>query len=143
MALIRWNPFGDLNAIQRQMHHMFDETENESHFLRAWSPAVDVLETEDKFEVTAELPGLDQKEITVNVENDVMTISGERKFESEDSRDDYTRVERTYGSFRRSFTLPPTVDQTKIKAKMEKGLLNVTLPKREETKPKQIEVKVN
>jgi HSP20 family protein len=108
-----------------------------------WTPAVDILEGKDEYVLTMALPGMDQQEIKVNLENNTLTISGERKLEHEDKRDNYSRIEQFYGSFNRSFTLPNTIDPGKVQARMDKGILTVTLPRREETKPKAIEVKVN
>jgi HSP20 family protein len=108
----------------------------------AWAPAVDVYETSDAVEMTFEIPGVNQKDIKVNIENNLLTVSGEREFEHKDRRDNYHRVERNYGAFQRSFTVPSTVDPNKINAVFENGLLRLTLAKRPETQPRAIEVKV-
>mgnify|MGYP003574701242 FL=1 len=143
MALIRWNPFGEVDTFQRQMNRLFEDYARPDNSVSGWTPRVDIFEDENQIILSAELPGLSDKDVTVNVENNVLTISGERKLENEESKDGYTRVERYYGSFNRSFSLPNTVDIEKVDAKMDKGVLTVTLPRREETKPKQIEVKVH
>jgi HSP20 family protein len=108
----------------------------------AWAPAVDIYETPEAIEMTFEIPGVNQKDIKVNTENNLLTVSGERKFEHEDRRDNYHRVERSYGAFQRSFTVPSTVDPNEINAEFENGLLRLTLQKRPETQPRAIEVKV-
>jgi HSP20 family protein len=108
----------------------------------AWAPPVDVYEHEGNIVLKAELPGVDPKEVDVRLENNVLTLRGERKFGSEVKRDSYHRVERSYGAFSRSFTLPSLVDQQHIKADFKDGVLQVTLPKREEAKPKQIQISV-
>jgi HSP20 family protein len=108
-----------------------------------WTPAVNIREDKDEYVLSVALPGLDQQDVKVNLENNALTISGERKLEHEDKRDSYSRIEQFYGSFTRSFSLPNTIDATKVEAKMEKGVLTISLPRREETKPKAIEVKVH
>ena len=103
-------------------------------------PAIDVRETEDCFEFTAELPGLTKDEVEITIEDKVLTLSGERKFEGDEERNGYHRIERAYGSFSRSFTLPNEVDQEKVKAVFENGLLAVSIPKAEQVKPRKIEI---
>ena len=144
MALVRWNPYRELSTWNRDWNRFIDNVfgNGEDFVAGSWSPRVDIHEDENAIVVSAALPGMDQDEIKVNLENDTLTISGERKIENEEHKDKYTRVEQYYGSFCRSFTLPNTVDQEKIDAKMDKGVLKITLPKREETKPRSIEVKV-
>ena len=143
MALIRWNPFGEVDTFQRQMNRLFEDYARPDNSVSGWTPRVDIFEDENQIILSAELPGLSDKDVTVNVENNVLTISGERALENEEKKDGYTRVERYYGSFNRSFSLPNTVDIEKVDAKMDKGVLTVSLPRREDTKPKQIEVKVH
>jgi HSP20 family protein len=142
MNIIRWNPFHEFAGLNR----IFDENlfwPGRDEFLGgAWTPQVDIFEDDNQIKVTVALPGLDQKEVKVNVENNMLTISGERRLEHEDKKDKYSRVEQFYGSFSRSFTLPHTVDGAKADATMEKGVLTIVLPQREEAKPKMIEVKV-
>jgi HSP20 family protein len=108
--------------------------------LTRWTPPCDVFETAKEIVIKAELPGLKKEEVNVSVENNLLTISGERKFEEETGRENYHRIEFTYGQFRRSFTLPQFVDTAKITAGFKEGILTLLLPKREEAKPKQIEV---
>lgn len=150
MAIVRWEPFRDLVSVQDRMNRIFDEafrgqgraTDDEWALGGSWAPAVDIFEHEGNLVLKAELPGVDPKDVDVRVENNVLTLRGERKFESEVKREQYHRVERAYGSFSRSFTLPNAVDTEKIKAEYKDGVLRVTLPQREEAKPKQIAVAV-
>lgn len=147
MALVKWNAWRDLATIQNEMNRFFNggtaRYDQEDFLTGSWIPQVDIFEDEDHIKVLAALPGMKQKEINVNIENNVLTISGERKLENEDKRDNYARVEQHYGSFSRSFSLPNTIDAGKVEASMDKGILTVNLPKREEAKPKLIEVKIN
>jgi HSP20 family protein len=105
-----------------------------------WSPAVDIFETEGEIVVKAELPGMDRKDIALSLENNVLTIRGERRFEKEAKEDNYHRIERAYGGFSRSFSIPTTVDEEKIRADYKDGVLKIALPKREQAKPKQIQI---
>ncbi len=149
MALVRWEPFQDLLAIQERMNRLFDETlqrthsrEDEDLSAGLWSPPVDIYETENEIILKAELPEIDQKDIDIKVEDSTLTIRGERKFERETKKENYHRIERAYGKFHRSFSLPNTIDQEKINASFKDGILKLVMPKREETKPKQISVEV-
>jgi HSP20 family protein len=150
MAIVRWEPFRDLQAVQDRLNRVFDEAfrgaarggDDEWALGGQWAPSVDIYENEGNLVLKAELPGIDPKDVDVRVENNVLTLRGERKFESEVKRDKYHRVERAYGTFSRSFTLPNVVDTDKIKAEYKDGVLQVTLPQREEAKPKQIQVAV-
>jgi len=149
MAIVRWEPFRDLVSIQDRMNRIFDEafrvrTGGEEDWALGgnWAPAVDIYEHEGNIVLKAELPGIDPKDVDVRVENNVLTLRGERKVDSEVKREQYHRVERAYGSFTRSFTLPNVVDTEKIKAEYSDGVLRVTLPQREEVKPKQISISV-
>ena len=145
MAIVRWDPFRDL---QERMNRMFDDSyrgtsRGEDWGLGgAWAPPVDIYEKDGNIVLKAELPGVDPKDVDVRVENNLLTLRGERKFDTEVQRDSYHRVERSYGTFSRSFTLPTVVDQASIKAEFKDGMLQVVLPKREEAKPKQIQVSV-
>lgn len=149
MAIVRWEPFRDLVTLQDRMNRLFDESVgrfrsgDETMDAGVWSPAVDIYETEQDIVLKAELPEVNQNDIDIRLENNTLTLKGERKFERETQQENYHRVERSYGAFSRSFTLPSTVDQDKIKAEYKDGILKVTLPKREETKPKQIKVSVD
>jgi HSP20 family protein len=150
MAIVRWEPFRDLQAVQDRLNRVFDDAfrgtprgnDDEWALGGSWAPSVDIFEHEGNLVLKAELPGVDPKDVDVRVENNVLTLRGERKFESEVKRDKYHRVERAYGTFSRSFTLPNVVDTEKIKAEYKDGVLQVTLPQREEAKPKQIQVSV-
>lgn len=150
MARLRvWDPWRDFGSLQERINKMFDDTirstgaGDEELATGAWSPAVDIHETEDSFVVSADLPGLKKDDIQINVEDNTLTIKGEKKFEEKVPRDKYIRVERNYGTFVRSFSLPQNVDSAKIKATFKDGILDLTLPKREESKPKKIAVEVN
>jgi HSP20 family protein len=151
MAIVRWEPFRDLVSIQERMNRLFDDAfrgagrqggEEEWALGGSWAPAVDIYEHEGNIVLKAELPGVDAKDVGIHVENNVLTIRGERKFDNEVKREQFHRIERSYGSFTRSFTLPNVVDTEKIKAEHRDGVLRVTLPQREEAKPKQIAISV-
>lgn len=151
MAVVRWEPFRDLVTIQDRMNRLFDEAfrgvsrgaaEEDWALGGAWAPAVDIFEQEGNIVLKAELPGVDAKDVDIRVENNVLTLRGQRNFDDEVKRENYHRIERSYGSFTRSFTLPNVVDTEKIKADYKDGVLRVTLPQRDEAKPKQIAISV-
>jgi len=149
MAIVRWwDPLRDLSGIQEKMNQLFEDTfsrtrvRDEALGKGMWTPAVDIYETDDAVVVKAELPGLEKDQIGVEVKDGILTLHGERKFEKEVTEENYHRIERAYGSFHRSFSLPSSVEQDKIGAKFKDGVLEVTLPKREQAKPKQIKVDV-
>jgi HSP20 family protein len=150
MAIVRWEPFRDLVSIQDRMNRIFDDafrgartgSEDDWALGGTWAPAVDIFEKDGSIVLKAELPGVDPKDVDVRVENNVLTLRGERKFENEVKREHYHRVERAYGTFSRSFTLPNVVDTEKIKAEYKEGILQVSLPQKEEAKPKQISISV-
>jgi HSP20 family protein len=141
----RWEPVRGLTTLQDQInrvfHDAFDRTGEDAN-LTAWAPAVDIYETEHELVVKADLPDIDPKDLDIRVEHNILTIRGERKFEKQVNEDKYLRVERSYGSFARSFTLANTVNANAIKAEYQNGVLTLTIPKREEAKPKQIKVNV-
>ena len=151
MAIVRWEPFRDLVTVQDRMNRIFDEAfrgiprgaEDDWALGGNWAPVVDIYEHEGNLVLKAELPGIEPKDVDVRVENNVLTLRGERKFDSEVKREKFHRVERAYGSFSRSFTLPSVVDTEKIKAEYKDGVLRVALPTREEAKPKQISIAVS
>jgi HSP20 family protein len=144
-SVIRWEPFRNVNSLQEQFSRLFDTSfpgrSSESN-LTTWAPAVDIQETENELVLKADLPGIDEKDIDVRTENNTLTIRGERKFEKQVNEDNYLRVERSYGSFSRSFSLPSTINTEAIHAEYKNGVLTVQMPKRAESKPKQVKVNV-
>ncbi|HVH70601.1 MAG TPA: Hsp20/alpha crystallin family protein [Candidatus Dormibacteraeota bacterium] len=145
-TIARWEPFRGVTGLQDQINRLFNETferTGEESSLSAWAPSVDIYETEHELVVKADLPDVDPKDLDIRVENNLLTIRGERKFEKKVAEENYLRVERAYGSFARSFTLGNTVNPDAIKADYQNGVLTLGIPKREEAKPKQIKVNVN
>jgi len=145
-TIARLEPFRGLSTLQDQFNRLFNESfrnHPEESALTTWAPAVDIYETPNELVVKADLPDVNEKDIDVRVENNLLTIRGERKFEKSVSEENFLRVERTYGSFSRSFSLPNTVNAESIGAEYKNGVLTVTLPKREESKPRQVKVTVN
>lgn len=146
MAIVKYSPFRDLRNMQEQMNRLLDlawsRESGEEMREGAWQPPVDIFEDENGVVIKAELPGIDQKDIEVRIEGNTLTIRGERKHGDEVRKESYHRIERYYGTFQRSFSLPQTINQENVKASCEKGVLTITLPKREDTKPKQINVEV-
>lgn len=142
MAISVWTPFQELERLQREVNRLFEGSRNEPRETAQWQPPVDVYEDVERFVVRAELPGLRSNEVAVSIENGLLTLSGERKLEGSEKRENYLRIERFYGNFRRSFQLPTTIDGAKISAEMKDGVLTVTLPKRAEVQPKQIKIDV-
>jgi len=144
-TLNRWEPFRGAATLQEQVNRLFGnvlERSAEESNLTSWAPAVDIYETEHELVVKADLPEVDPKDLDIGVENNILTIRGERKFEKKVNEENYLRVERAYGSFSRSFSLANTVNSEAIKADYQNGVLTLTIPKREEAKPKQIKVNV-
>ncbi len=145
-VLTRWNPYRDLSTLQNRMSRLFEEQygagREESLTTGAFVPAVDVYEDEHSIQLKLEVPGIDEKDLDIKVENNVLSVSGERKLEKEEKEENFHRVERRYGSFSRSFTLPSTVSTDDIKADYDHGVLKIRLSKRAEAKPKQIKVSV-
>lgn len=147
MTLIRWtDPFRDVAVLQDRMNRLFGDfleranPQEEGLGTGIWMPNVDIHETKDAICVRAELPGVDKEAIGVEVKDGVLILRGERKFEKEVKEENYHRIERSYGTFHRSFSLPSSVDGEKVTARMKDGVLEVTLPKREEAKPKQVKI---
>ncbi len=147
MAITRWRPMRDMVRFQDEMNRLFDDffsplmtrpewTEG------VWSPSVDVSETKDNVVIKAEMPGMTKDDVRISIQNDTITLKGEKKQEKEQKDANYHRIERSYGSFCRSFTLPTAVKADKIKATYQDGILNVTLPKTEEVKPKEIPISI-
>jgi HSP20 family protein len=144
-TLSRFESFYGASTLQEQINRLFNdvfERPGQESNLTSWAPAVDIFETEHELVVKADLPDIDPKDLDIRVENNILSIRGQRKFESKVSQDKYLRVERTYGSFSRSFSLANTVNSEAIKADYQNGALTLTVPKREEAKPKQIKVTV-
>ncbi len=145
-TITRWEPFRGLTTLQDQMNRLFEDTlfrgRSDESALTTWAPAVDIYETENALVVKADLPDVNEKDLDIQVENNILTIRGERKFERDVKEDNYLRVERAYGSFSRSFSLGNTVNTEAIKAEYRDGVLTLTIPKREEAKPKQVKVSV-
>jgi HSP20 family protein len=149
-SLVRWQPFQELNFLQRQMNRGFDNFFGQTTLLPfeenltalEFGPPVDVYEDEQRLTFKVELPGIEEKDVKVEVANDVLTVHGERKLEKDIKEENFRRMERHYGAFSRSFTLPPTVNPEKIEAFCNHGVLTIQMAKRAEAKPKQIKVNV-
>jgi HSP20 family protein len=144
-TISRFEPFRSITTVQDQLNRILDkafERVGEESSLSTWAPAVDIFETGHELVVKADLPEIDPKDLDILVENNILTIRGERKFEQKLNEDNYLRVERAYGSFARSFTLANTVNSEAINAEYHQGVLTLTIPKKEEAKPKQIKVTV-
>jgi HSP20 family protein len=145
MNLVTYDPFRELRSLQDDVNRLFSSSFNRSgdnELMRgAWSPSVDIFENQDQIVLEAELPGMKPEDVNISIENNVLTIHGERKFEKKDEQDNFHRVERSYGSFTRSFSLPSTVSGDAADAVFENGVLRLTLAKREEAKPRRIEIK--
>jgi HSP20 family protein len=146
MTIVRYDPFRDLRTLQEEVNRLFSTNltrafgDDEGIGRGAWAPSVDIYENKDQIVLEAELPGMKQEDFDLSIENNVITLRGERKFEKTDETDNYHRVERSYGAFTRSFTLPQTVSAEGATAEYNNGVLRVTLPKREETKARRIQV---
>jgi HSP20 family protein len=147
MALIRWtDPFRDIEVLQDRMNRLFGgfldggHPREEVRGTGIWMPNVDIYETKDAICVRAELPGVDKDAVNVEVKEGVLTLRGERKFEKEVKEENYHRIEQSYGTFHRSFRLPSSVEEGKVSARLKEGVLEVDLPKKEQAKPKQIEI---
>lgn len=142
--LTRWDPFRDLARLQDEMNRLFeDRTPIRAGESVGWTPLADVYEDDDAVMLRFELAGVDPAKVELRFENGVLTIKGDRSMEAAEKPENYHRVELSYGTFTRAFTLPATVDAEKIKAESKNGILTVTVPKRAETKPRSIQVKVN
>ncbi|MEZ5427686.1 MAG: Hsp20/alpha crystallin family protein [Pyrinomonadaceae bacterium] len=144
MNIIKYDPFRDLRSLQDEMNRLFSagfpRLSNQEEMSTGWSPSVDIYESENQIVLEAELPGMKREDFELSIENNVITLRGERRFEKKDEGDNYHRVERAYGSFTRSFNLPRTVSTEDIKAEFKNGILTVNLPKKEEAKARKIEV---
>jgi HSP20 family protein len=152
MALIRWEPVREINTIQSEMNRLFNtlfESPGQSgngttggSSLRRWIPAMDLVETDDDFVLRADLPGLSEEDVNIELEDNVLTISGERKAEHEERKEGYYRVERSSGTFSRSLTLPEGVDPDAVRASFDRGVLEVRVPKPEAKKPRKVAISV-
>ena len=146
MNLVRWNPWSEMSILQNRLNSFLNEPffrsgrEDDQFSMGSWYPAVDMFENDDKIVIKAELPGVDKKDISVDVKDRVLTLSGERNYDHEVKEDNYYRRERACGKFKRAFNLPADVDPDKIKADFKDGVLKVELPKPEAQKPKRITV---
>jgi HSP20 family protein len=147
-GIVRWEPFKEMATLQERMNRVFDDVwgrgrrADEEFISASWVPAVDVREAKDSLEIAAEVPGIEPKDVEVTIEAGVLTIKGTRRFEKAAEGETYHRVERAYGAFERSFTLPTNVDAEKINAVYRNGVLLLTLPKREEAKPRAINITI-
>ena len=145
MAITRWDPFRDVLLLQNRLNSLFQEYnrgEGDALTTAAFVPPVDVYEDEHQIVLKLEVPGMKESDLDVQLENNVLTVKGERKFETEEKEENFHRIERRYGSFYRSFTIPSTVNPDSVKASCEAGVLKVELEKRAEAKPKQIKVEL-
>jgi HSP20 family protein len=148
MALVRWDPFRELEEVSDRLNRMFARPAasatngKETMIVADWTPSVDISETEGEYQIKAEIPDVRKEDVKVTVEDGVLTIQGQRKQEKEEKGTKYHRIERSYGSFARTFSLPDVIETDKVKAEFKDGVLNLHLPKSEKAKPKAIEVKV-
>jgi len=145
VTIVRWEPFRELSSLQTEMNRLFNTAFDTSPGgngggSRRWAPAMDLLETEDHFVLRADLPGMTQSDVNIELEDNVLTVSGERKAEHEEKREGFYRVERAFGSFSRSLTLPKGVDADAVTAGFDNGVLEVRIPKPEERKPRKITI---
>ena len=147
MALVRWDPARELDTLQGEMNRLFSSffdtpTPGNGTTVRRWIPAMDLVETDDHFVLKADLPGIDESDVNIVFENNVLTVSGERRTEHEAKKDGYYRLERTMGSFSRSLTLPEGVDAESVAASFDRGVLEIRIPKPEQRKPRKISIGV-
>ena len=145
MAIVRWEPLRELSTLQNEMNRLFGtvfDTPANGGTMRRWMPAMDLVETQDHFVLRADLPGLSEEDVNIEVEDRVLTVSGERKSEHTESKDGYHRVERAFGSFSRSLTLPEGINAEAVTASFDRGVLEVRIPKPEERKPRKISIGV-
>ena len=145
MALVRCDQFRELDTLQSQVNRIFgvpgvDWSDRRPADTTSWAPSVDIFETDTDLVLKAELPGVDPKDVDLSVEKNVLTLKGQRHFEHEDKKDNYHRIERSYGSFTRSFSLPTTIEEEKIRADSKDGILTVSLPKTKQALPRQIKI---
>ena len=147
MALVRWEPVRELNSLQSEMNRLFNTffdtpAGGNGGGLRRWVPPMDLVETDEHFVLRADLPGLSEGDVAIELEDNVLTVSGERTAEHEDKKEGFYRMERSFGQFRRSLTLPEGIDAERIAATFDKGVLEVRIPKPEERKPRRVAISV-
>ena len=140
MSLIKWDPFREFPIMNDRLGNFLGRTWDNPLSTTAWNPSVDIFENDNEVIIKAELPGMNSKDIEVKLENNVLMLKGERRFEKETKEENYHRIEREYGTFSRSFALPAAVNSDKVTAEYKDGILKVTLPKKEEIKSKPIKV---
>ena len=142
MTIVRWEPFRELSSLQSEMNRLFNTAFDAPAGTQArrWAPAMDLLETDEQFVLRADLPGMTESDVNIELEDNVLTVSGERKSEHESNGEGFHRVERLFGSFSRSLTLPRGVDPAAVTAQFDRGVLEVRIPKPEERKPRRIEI---
>jgi|SRR5213595_3376404 len=143
MALVRWEPTREVDSLQSEVNRLFDSffgAPARGSSARRWVPAMDLVETDDHLVLKADLPGLDRDDVSIEIKDGVLTVSGERKTEHEERGDGYHRVERAFGGFSRSLTLPRGIDANQVSAEFDKGVLEVRIPKPEEQKPQRVEI---
>ena len=146
MNLVRWNPFGEMTAMQNRINRLFNVPYwsagriDDDTGMGMWNPVVDLYEKDEHFVIKAELPGVNKKDITIDLKDRVLTLTGERSYENDVKEENYYRRERSYGKFQRAFTLPADVDSEKIKAEFNDGLLKIEVPKPEEQQPKKVTI---
>lgn len=143
MQVTRYDPFRELFQTSHQLNRLFGTPRAEEELAVTAFPTVDIYEDTEGINLTAELPGIDPKNVEVKLENNILSISGERKLDREDKRENYHRIENWYGTFNRSFSLPSNLDSDKVKAEHKNGLLRVFVPRREEMKPRQLKIKID
>jgi HSP20 family protein len=143
VTIVRWEPFRELSSLQTEMNRLFNaafDTSSGTNDTRRWAPAMDLLETDDHFVLRADLPGMSESDVNIELEDNVLTVSGERKAEHEEKREGFYRVERAFGTFSRSLTLPKGIDADAVSADFENGVLEVRVPKPEQRKPRRIAI---
>lgn len=147
MSIVRWDPFADMATLRDQVNRLFEQNisrfTNEPASMEMWAPRVDILESEEALTLRAELPGISPEDLDIQITGDTLTLKGERKAQRTEKGQQFIRVERTYGAFQRSFSLGVPVKQQEVKAQYRDGILDITLPKAEEARPKQIKVKID
>jgi HSP20 family protein len=144
VTIVRWEPFRELSSLQTEMNRLFnaafDASPGTATAARRWTPAMDLLETDEEFVLRADLPGMTESDVSIELEDNVLTVSGERKTEHEDKREGFYRMERSFGAFSRSLTLPKGVDPEAVNAAVDRGVLEVRIPKPEQRKPRKISI---